>query len=282
MQTSEHNAKIAVNNILLRYSDEGEKDAPAIIFIHGFPFNKTMWNMQMDALKDNFRVIAYDVRGHGNSDEGDEEFSIELFASDLIGLMDELDIDKAILCGLSMGGYIALNAFENHPKRFEALVLCDTQCIEDTPETKEKRMKALYSIKENGMEEYANESINNLFAPESYTSKKDEVAAIREMIVNTSKESVYKTLLALAHRSSACNKLQHINVPVLVMVGNEDRITPPAASRLMHAKIENSVMFTIVHAGHVSNMENPEVFNEHLIAFLHQFEKKSFSFTDSN
>src|SRR5690606_33682527 len=116
-------------------------------------------------------------------------------------------------------------------------------------------------------------------APESYSTKQTEIAAVREMIVNTSKESVYKTLLALTHRSNACGKLKHINVPVLIMVGNEDRITPPAASRLMHAKIENSVMFTIAHAGHVSNMENPEVFNEHLITFLHQLEKKSFSFT---
>ena len=102
-------------------------------------------------MKENYRVIAYDVRGHGNSDAGIGDFSIDLFANDLLSFMDELKIDKAMLCGLSMGGYIALNAVENYPDRFDALILSDTTCTADTPEVKEKRMKTIESIKKNGV-----------------------------------------------------------------------------------------------------------------------------------
>lgn len=198
MRNPGKNMSITINHQSVSYNDKGSEDAPVVIFIHGFPFNKSMWNRQLQALKYNYRVIAYDVRGHGNSEAGNDDFTIDLFVSDLLCFMDELEIDKTVLCGLSMGGYIALNAIENHPERFDALILCDTNCMADTPEAKEKRMKAIESIKKNGVEKYADESINNLFAMESFSTMKDEIAAAREMIVETSKKSLYRTLLALS------------------------------------------------------------------------------------
>ena len=120
--------KLMVNDLMVNYTDLGPDDAPVIIFIHGFPLNKTMWDNQVELLKNEFRVIAYDIRGHGESDAGNDAFSIELLVSDLIGFMDSLRIEKASLCVLSLGGYIALNAVENYPDRFDSLVLCDTTC----------------------------------------------------------------------------------------------------------------------------------------------------------
>ncbi|RPI64987.1 MAG: alpha/beta fold hydrolase, partial [Ignavibacteriales bacterium] len=221
-----NNIKITVNDLTVCYNDEGQEGSPVIIFIHGFPFNKSMWDKQIEVLKNNYRVIAYDVRGHGCSDVGTGIYSIELFVNDLINLMETLRIDKAILCGLSMGGYIALNAIENYPNRFDALVLSDTNCTADTPEAKEKRLKTIESIKKNGVEKFADESIRNLFAPESFATNEVEIAFIREMIVNTSKQSLYKTLQAFYERKETCSKLHDINVPVLIMVGKEDKITP--------------------------------------------------------
>lgn len=226
MRNSGSNIKVTVNDLKITYNDEGESGAPVIIFIHGFPFNKSMWDEQLKALKGNYRVIAYDVRGHGNSDAGKGDFSIDLFAKDLIDFMDALSIDKAMLCGLSMGGYIALNAVEKYPDRFDALILSDTTCTADTPEAKEKRLKTIESIKKNGVEKFAEESIKNLFAPESLSTKKEEIAAVREMIVNTSKPSLYKTLQAFYERKETCSSLQDLNIPVLIMVGKEDKITP--------------------------------------------------------
>ena len=263
-----NNIEITVNDLTVSYNDEGENGAPVIIFIHGFPFNKSMWDKQLKALKENYRVIAYDVRGHGNSDAGKGDFSIELFANDLLSFMDELKIDKAMLCGLSMGGYIALNAVEKYPDRFDALILSDTTCIADTPEVKEKRMKAIESIKKSGVEKYAEESIKNLFAPESLSTKKEEIAAVREMIVNTSKQSLYKTLQAFYKRKETCSKLHDISVPVLIVVGKEDKITPPEAAQMMHEKIEDSILYIIEHAGHLSNIENPFDFNNQLEEFF--------------
>jgi len=262
------NIKLVINDLSVSYNDEGKTGDPVLIFIHGFPFNKSMWNKQTEALKENYRVIAYDVRGHGNSDAGTEDFSIDLFAEDLLNLMDALKIDKAMLCGLSMGGYIALNAVENYPDRFDALILSDTTCTADTPEAKEKRMKTIESIRKDGVEKFADESVKNLFAPESFSTKKLEIAAVKEMIVNTTEESLFKTLRAFYERKETCSKLPDIYVPVLIMVGNEDKITPLTAAQFMNEKIKDSLLSIIEHAGHLSNIENPSEFNNQLEEFV--------------
>src|ERR1035437_1721779 len=100
-----NNIKLFANNLMINYTDQGQDDAPVIIFIHGFPLNKTMWDKQLEYFKEHYRVIAYDIRGHGETEAGTDDFSIELFVNDLIAFMDMLKIEKATLCGLSMGGY---------------------------------------------------------------------------------------------------------------------------------------------------------------------------------
>ncbi len=268
MHSIRNDIRVILNNLTVSCNDEGPDDAPVIIFIHGFPLNKSMWNSQVKALKDDYRVIAYDIRGHGNSDAGNEDFSIDLFVRDLICFMDALKIDKTMLCGLSMGGYIALNAIENFPERFYALVLSDTNCLADTPEGKEKRMNSIESIRENSMEKYADESLKKLFAPESFTTNVEEIAAVREMIMKTSRQTLYNTLHALAERKETCSKLPEIKVPVLILVGKEDIITPPDAALLINEKIKGSLLKIIDHAGHLSNLENSADFNNHLKKFV--------------
>lgn len=268
MYYSEKKIKIAANSHSVSYIDEGSINLPTIIFIHGFPFNKSMWKRQIDLLKDKYRVISYDVRGHGNSDAGNEDFSIELFVKDLIGFMDALKVDKTTLCGLSMGGYIALNAIKNHKHRFNNLILCDTNCHTDSSETKEKRMKAIENIKKDGIEKYADDSLKNLFAPSSLITMPIEVAAIREMIVNTSTQSLCNTLIAISKRKETCTSLVDIKIPTLILVGKEDILTPPNVASVMYEKIEGSNIHIIDHAGHLSNIENPQEFNNRLIEFL--------------
>ncbi len=264
----ENRLTITTKNQTVSYIDEGSAYAPTIILIHGFPLNKSMWYKQIGALKDNFRVVAYDIRGHGNSDAGDDDFSMELFVNDLISLMDNLKIDKAILCGFSMGGYIALNAIENYPERFNALLLCDTNCTADKPEAKVNRMKTIESIKENGLEQYAEASLKKLFAPTSISKQIEDIEIVKEMIMNTSNQSLYKTLRALAERKETFTRLHQITVPVLIMVGKEDEITPPEVALSMHEKIIGSIIHIIDHAGHLSNMENAKEFNTYLTEFL--------------
>ncbi len=268
MNITETNVTMIINNLSVCYSDEGPAEAPIVIFIHGFPLNKTMWDSQLEALNDEYRVIAYDIRGHGGSDAGYEVFSIDLFANDLISFMDCLKIKKAVICGLSMGGYIALNAIGHFPERFDALILSDTQCFADTPAVREDRLMAIENIKTNGLEDFAHESIKNLFAPVSLLSKETEIASVREMIVNTSKLSIFNSMHALAIRKDTSCVLLGIKVPVLILVGDEDKITPFEMAESMHKKINGSQLSIIEHAGHLSNMDNPFEFNYQIRKFI--------------
>ncbi|MDP3434936.1 MAG: alpha/beta fold hydrolase [Bacteroidota bacterium] len=268
MRNKGTNIKITVKNHTVSYNDEGPNGAPVIILIHGFPFNKSMWNDQTEVLTEKCRVIAYDVRGFGNSEAGTDDFSIELFVTDLLNLMDALKIEKAMLCGLSMGGYIALNAIKNYPKRFCALILCDTNCVADTPEAIEKRMIAIENIDKYGVELYANESVKNLFAPISFVTNQEKIAVVKAMILKTTVPSLKATLLALTTRKETCNNLPDIKVPVLIMVGEDDKITPPVAARQMHKNIKGSILNVIENAGHLSNIENSYEFNIYLEKFI--------------
>lgn len=269
-----NNIKTHINNLEVSYTDNGPEEGSVIIFIHGFPLNKTMWDKQLDALKEDYRVISYDIRGHGDSEIGKDDFSIDIFVTDLLNLMAKLKIAKASLCGLSMGGYIALNAIENHPDRFDALVLSDTHCIADPPKVKQKRMDTIESIKAFGVEKYVNEIIVNLFAPESFTNQIKAISNVKDIILDTCELSLSRTLLALSLRKATCEKLPEITIPVLFIVGEEDKITPPEVSELMHEKIKDSDLHIISHAGHLSNLEKPDEFNEQLKLFFAKVYKK--------
>ena len=163
MRSTGKSIELKTGKVVINYNDEGPDNAPVIIFMHGLALNKSMWEKQEAALKNDYRVISYDVRGHGKSQAGKEDFSIELFADDLIHFMDTLTIDKAITCGLSMGGYISLRAMEKYPERFNGLILCDTQCVADTAEGKEKRMKIIENIKATGKNGFALQNAKNVF-----------------------------------------------------------------------------------------------------------------------
>ena len=260
--------KTTVNGIEIRYEDIGPADARALIFIHGFPFNRSMWKAQTELLAGRCRVITFDLRGHGDSDTGEEEFTIELFAHDLLCLMDALRVERAVLCGLSMGGYIALNAVENHPERFSALILCDTQCSADTPEGKADRLSAIKAVREDGVEPFAEGLLGKLFAPQTYTKKPETVAAVREMILGTPPLSLERSLRAMRERDETCSKLPGIALPVLILVGGEDRIIPPEAAAYLKENIRHAHLTVIEDAGHLSNLENPAAFNAALDKFI--------------
>ncbi|AEE53471.1 alpha/beta fold hydrolase [Haliscomenobacter hydrossis] len=265
------NINTNVNGLMVSYNDEGPVGTPVVLFIHGFPLNKSMWNAQFEALKPTYRVIAYDVRGHGNSEAGTEDFSIELFVEDLLGFMDTLQLDQVILCGLSMGGYIALSAIEKHPERFIGLVLSDTQCLADTPEAIAKRMAAIESIREKGAELYVEQSIQNLFAVASFDTKPMEIGSVKEMMNKTTAQSMCNTLHALAVRKETCSKLSELTMPILILVGQEDKITPPKVARLMLDKTQHSTLVIVEHAGHLANIENPHQFNQQLMNFMDRY-----------
>jgi len=167
-----------------------------------------------------------------------------------------------------MGGYIALNAIENYPKRFDALILCDTNCIADSQEVRGKRMNTIESIKENGQEHYADESLKSLFTPESFVTNKEKISDVKAMIMETSMQSLCKTIFAITRRTETYSKLADITVHVLILVGEKDQLTPPEQSMMIQRKIKGSILNIIEHAGHLSNIENSYEFNAQLIKFV--------------
>ena len=260
--------KAVVNGGEIFYVDVGISKATPIVLIHGFPFSHEMWDPQIEVLQKRFRVIAYDLRGHGKSGVGDGQYTLEFFVDDLLGLLDHLKIERAVLCGLSMGGYIALRTVERNPERVRGLILADTQAKADSNEAKLKRAAAIKSVKANGVKAYAEDFVKSVFAPQTLANNKAAVEKIRRIIQSNSSLGICGALLALASRTETTEALSGIKVPTLILVGEHDALTPPSASQEMRNKIPNSEIHVIPNAAHMSNLENSKEFNKHLLDFL--------------
>jgi pimeloyl-ACP methyl ester carboxylesterase len=243
---------------------------PALFFIHGFPFNQTMWKAQVALTAGRFLPIAYDLRGHGSNPAGTGQYHFEQFIDDLIEMLDKKGISKAVMCGLSMGGYVALRALERAPERISGLILCDTRSEADSNEAKVKRSASIKTIQNQGVSTFCESFLKAVLAPETYTGKPAIVEQVRQMIMGNSATGIIAALLALAGRTDTTESLARIKVPTLILVGEKDGVTPPTASEAMHQRIPGSQLAIIPHAGHLSNLENPEIFNRHLMDFLTQ------------
>ncbi len=260
--------KVKLNGITINYTERGLPQGLPVVFIHGFPFNHSMWEPQMKALPNNIRAVTYDVRGHGESDVADGIYSIEIFVDDLMALLEHLSIEKAVVCGLSMGGYIALRGFERQPEKFKALILCDTRTEADTNEGKVKRSASIKTVKTDGVGVFADGFVKAVFAEKTFQNNPAVVDMIRNVIKGNSPLGICGTLLALAARTETTAALSSVKVPTLILVGEEDKLTPPSASESMRDRIAKSEMHVIPHAAHMSNLENAEEFNAHLLPFL--------------
>jgi 3-oxoadipate enol-lactonase len=265
--TKGYNLAVAANGVSMSYNDIGEGGVP-VIFLHGFPFDKTMWQLQLDFLKSNHRVIALDIRGFGKSKDEETPAQIDLFGNDLIAFMDALHIKNAIVCGLSMGGFIALNAISRFSNRFEALVLCDTQCIADTPKEKEHRYNTVKQIEEKGATAFNDRFMGMVFHQNTLNTKKELVKIIHNVVFANTNHIIKSGLMALADRKETCSALSQIAAPTLIICGRQDLVTPLKESEWMHSKIHGSTLHIIENAGHLSNLEHPDTFNKLLGDFL--------------
>jgi len=267
LESKGYDLTIEVNDFDLSYDDVGKGEIP-FIFLHGFPFNKNMWRNQLEFLKSTNRAIACDIRGFGESRDEETSLSIDMFAEDLIKFMGKMDIKKAILCGLSMGGFIALNAMKRFPDRFEALILCDTNCLADTEESKQKRYNIIDEIAVSGVADFNESFIKSVFHPNTFNYKKEIVDNLRSVVFSNSRNIITMGLSALAERTETCSFLNKISIPTLIICGREDEVTPLAQSEFMHDNIDHSELGILDNAGHVSNLEKPHEFNQLILSFL--------------
>jgi 3-oxoadipate enol-lactonase len=257
----------SVRGLEMAYEDAG-RGLP-VVLLHGFPFDRTLWREQAEELAANsHRVVAPDLRGLGETSLGSEGSTMQEMARDVAALMDELQIERAVLGGLSMGGYVALAFCRLFPRRVRALLLADTRPQGDTEEGRQNREALAERTMREGMTPVAESMLPKLLAPATHMKRPDAVERVREMIMRTKPEGAAAALRGMAVRQDQTNWLQNIIQPTLIVVGSEDQITPPADSQVMNREIRGSRLEVIEGAGHVSNVERPEEFNRALMKFL--------------
>ena len=259
--------KVAANGITLAVHDEG--NGPPILFVHGFPLSHSMWRYQLEAFSADHRVIAPDLRGFGDSDVTEGTVTMDQHADDLAALLDELSIiEPVVLCGLSMGGYIAWQFQQKYAERLRALILCDTRAISDTPEGVENRKRLAKMVIENGSAAVASVMLPNLFSPVTSVHQQAAIDELRKTISTTSPQGIAAASLGMAERPDVTSLLPSIETPSLLIVGEDDGISTPEEMKTIADAMPNARLEVIPEAGHMSPLENPEPVNAAIRDFL--------------
>ncbi|NBO63341.1 MAG: alpha/beta fold hydrolase [Acidobacteria bacterium] len=261
-------------------SDPDAKSVP-IIFLHAFPLSGEMWRDQIATLSHDHRTITLDWPGFGESplsslaDKVNGSDGLYGYASCLLNLIDQLEISRANLCGLSMGGYIALRFFRLAPERVNSLILCDTRATADTPEVRSGRYETAAAIRRDGLmgvEHLATRMVERLLGSSTLSSNPNLVIYIKHLITRNSPEGIAKALEAMAERRDCSDLLPVIGglsqIKVKIIVGEEDKLTPPSEMLQMAESIPNSSLQIIDGAGHLPNLEQPLIFNQSISEFL--------------
>lgn len=279
-------SKVTACRIELGYDDVGS--GPAVVLLHGFPFDRSMWREQISFLSANgWRAIATDLRGLGETYDkpqfvtGAERRETERqaeacrtittmaeMARDVAALMDNLAIDCAVICGLSMGGYVAFEFVHLFPERTSALILAGTRAPADNDQEKHAREQQAQRILAEGMSGIAEATLPKLLASRTLAEKPEVVARVREMILRSDPRGAAAAQRGMAERRDYSDGLSDIKVPTLIIVGREDPIRPVADAEFMHNRIRDSRLEIIADTAHMTNMEQPEVFNRAVIDFL--------------
>jgi 3-oxoadipate enol-lactonase len=260
-----------VRGIELAYEVSGEGEP--IVLLHGFPFNRTLWREQVEALRDRYTVITVDLRGHGETPAPQGPATMEEMARDVAALLDELRINaRVVLGGLSMGGYVVLAFYQLFPERVRALLLADTRPHADTEEAKLNREETATRALREGIRTIADAMLPKLLTDATHAEQPQIVQRIRDMILHTDPRGAASALRGMAVRRDHTELLREIKCPTLIIVGSLDAITPPADAQLMHREIRGSRLEVIEGAGHVSNVERPAEFNRAFEKFLGELE----------
>jgi len=258
---------MSLSEIETAYDDAGS--GPAVLLLHGFPFDRSMWREQIDFLSaQGWRAIATDLRGLGETKYSGDVTTMEDMARDVAALMDDLEIDRAAVCGLSMGSYVAFEFARLFPARVRALVLAGARAQgADEAERKSREDKA-QDVLNDGISPFVEAMLPDLLAPKTLAEKPVVVARVREMILRTDPRGAAAAQRGMAARRDYSADLADVSVPTLIIAGREDVIRKPDDAELIHRGIAKSVLAVIDDAGHLMNMEQPEVFNRMVVNFL--------------
>lgn len=253
---------------MLTYTGSAGGNSGNVILLHAFPVSVQMWNPQLSPLTEaGYRIMAPSVYGF-ESTPSRPGWSMDDYAHDLARLLTALEWDKATIVGLSMGGYQALAFYRRYPELTASLVLCDTRANADTPEVYAGRQVFRTAVMEKGSEEAATRMVPNFFSKESYTSNPALIAQTRETIVRQTPDAISEAMRAIAEREDSTGLLPEITCPTHIICGTDDKVTPPEIASTMQSLIPNSKLELIPRAGHLSNLDQPTIFNRLLLEHL--------------
>lgn len=259
--------RIRANNISIAYNQEGPSDKDVVILSNSLMSSMDMWKPQMAALHESFQTLRYDTRGHGQTETTPGPYAISLLATDVIRMMDALNLDRAHFVGLSMGGMIGQYLGANHADRLMSLALCDTASEMPTLEMWNDRIA---TAEKNGIEGLLDGTLKRWFTSPFLQSNPDDIAFVAQMIETTEAEGYIACATAVRDMSQT-TILKSIKVPTLVIVGRDDPACTLEASQIIHENVTGSKFVVIDNAAHLSNIEKPDIFNGALISFLRSF-----------
>lgn len=240
-----------------------------VVLLHGFPLDHSMWSAQIDELSKSYRVLAPDFCGFGQSAVDSGTITMTRHAEDVSDLLQALEIQQPVtVCGLSMGGYVALAFWQHFRHQLGALILCDTRAAADTQEALDRRFRLADVVLEHGTHAVAEAMIPQLFAAGTLEAQPDTVDQVRQLIHGADRQGVAAALHGMAARRDMTTRLAEIEQPALLVVGSEDQLTPPDEMRLMAEALPAGQLSVIDGAGHMAPMEQPQLVNTAITQFL--------------
>lgn len=259
----------AVRDVEMAYLDVGA--GPVVLLLHGFPFDKSMWADQVSVLTDaGFRSVVPDLRGLGETKATSEISTMDDMARDAAALLDELKIETGIVCGLSMGGYVAFELAHLFPSRVRALVLAGTRAPADNEQEKAGREQQVQTMLRAGLVPISIATLPKLLAARTRAENPDVGKRARTMITCSDPRGAAAAQRGMSARRDYTDDLPNIKAPTLIIVGREDPIRPVSDAEFMHERIRNSRLEIIEDAAHMTNLEQPKEFNRTLLRFLQE------------
>lgn len=258
--------RIFANDLHVNCQFSGPKLAPLVVLSHSLASSGIMWEQQVPALVDGYRVLRYDIRGHGGSDAPAGPYTLDGLGDDVIAMLDALEIERVHWVGLSMGGMIGQNLAIRHPQRLVSLVLCDTTS-RVPPQARPLWDERISVAEKSGMAPLCGETMARWFTPPFLEADGPELQAIREQFLYTP-TSGYVGCCRAIRELDYTRHLSQIALPVQLIVGADDPSTPPEASRAIQQEVAGSALTLIDNGSHLCNVERPDAFNRALIGFL--------------